>query len=246
MFGTNEIRKATRTPDELYVQEVFHTIQGEGPFTGTPSVFVRMWGCNLRCHFCDTDFESNKQPYTCAELLREIERLAGRYTKLIVFTGGEPFLQDLSMVITILWKRGYTIQMETAGTVWTWDIDPLTLNIVLSPKTPSVNTRIGSWAKHWKYIIGANDPGDPTDGLPILPTQPNKDNPVRLARPMTREGVTIWVQPRMDYLLDAGRRPILEKPDAVRNKANIARCVELALKYGYRVSLQTHKILGVP
>lgn len=52
MFGQNPIRKRDHVSASLRVQEIFHTIQGEGPFTGMPAVFLRLAGCNLKCHFC--------------------------------------------------------------------------------------------------------------------------------------------------------------------------------------------------
>jgi len=61
MFGTNPLSKPIES-DGLYleVQDIFSTIQGEGPFAGKPAVFLRLAGCNLRCFFCDTDFESRR------------------------------------------------------------------------------------------------------------------------------------------------------------------------------------------
>ena len=60
MFGGNVARKQVLDDgQQLWVQEVFYTLQGEGPWTGHPSIFVRLAGCNLKCFWCDTDFESS-------------------------------------------------------------------------------------------------------------------------------------------------------------------------------------------
>ena len=60
MFGTNPSRKQVLDDgQELWVQEVFYTLQGEGPFSGQPALFIRLAGCNLRCFWCDTEFESS-------------------------------------------------------------------------------------------------------------------------------------------------------------------------------------------
>jgi organic radical activating enzyme len=72
MFGKNATLKRELSDGQLlYVQEVFRTIQGEGPHAGLPATFVRLWGCHLKCYFCDTDFESNKQAMLLAELLAQ-------------------------------------------------------------------------------------------------------------------------------------------------------------------------------
>ena len=48
---------------QFFIQEIFLTIQGEGPMVGIPSIFIRLGGCNLACKFCDTEFESFKKNY---------------------------------------------------------------------------------------------------------------------------------------------------------------------------------------
>lgn len=62
MFGNNPIRKQVLRDDgALYISGIFATIQGEGPLTGTPAIFIRLSGCNLQCGFCDTDFEDTSK-----------------------------------------------------------------------------------------------------------------------------------------------------------------------------------------
>ena len=73
----------------MRVNEIFYSIQGEGRYTGTPAIFIRLAGCNLRCDFCDTEH----QPYqdlTEEEIMRQI---ADFPTSHVVITGGEPMLQ---------------------------------------------------------------------------------------------------------------------------------------------------------
>lgn len=58
MFGNNKISNIVpKGGDFLEVVKIFHTLQGEGPFAGTPAIFVRLGGCNLQCKFCDTEFD---------------------------------------------------------------------------------------------------------------------------------------------------------------------------------------------
>jgi 7-carboxy-7-deazaguanine synthase len=64
VYGKNPVRKQELTEDgSLDVVDIFPTIQGEGPNAGRPAVFVRLWGCNLTCSFCDTDFEPTPVVY---------------------------------------------------------------------------------------------------------------------------------------------------------------------------------------
>lgn len=73
----------------MRVNEIFYSIQGEGRYTGTPAIFIRLAGCNLRCNFCDTEH----QPYqdlTEEEIMRQIADFPASH---IVITGGEPMLQ---------------------------------------------------------------------------------------------------------------------------------------------------------
>ena len=73
----------------MRVNEIFYSLQGEGAYTGTPSIFIRLAGCNLRCPFCDTKHESYKV-LTKEEIMAQIANFTAKH---IVFTGGEPSLQ---------------------------------------------------------------------------------------------------------------------------------------------------------
>lgn len=248
MFGLNPIRSVEHQEDgrHLWVQEVFATIQGEGPFAGTPCVFVRLAGCNLACTFCDTDFESSSWKPELTELLlkiQEVHQLHVPRSNLIVVTGGEPLRQNVVPFFERLLCAGWTVQVETAGTVFSAQLrelcrEPPTpimgfgLHFVCSPKTGKVSPRIEEVCTNWKYIISATTHLDVEDGLPIESTQV-KGLRQPLYRPAAGNVHTVWVQP-------------MDEQDAEKNKANLAECVRLSMKYGYRLSLQTHKIAGVP
>ena len=81
----------------LDVHSIFATIQGEGPFTGHPCVFVRLAGCNLQCPGCDTDYTEDRrmmQIYEIAESVASVLKASGSTrakVPLVVITGGEPF-----------------------------------------------------------------------------------------------------------------------------------------------------------
>jgi 7-carboxy-7-deazaguanine synthase len=137
---------------------------------------------------------------------------------------------------------GYSIQIETAGTVCPppiWDglslgalVATGRLTLVCSPKTPVLDSTLVAHCRDWKYIIRAGETS-PDDGLPIVSTQVDgKDRPLYRAA-----AGTIWVQPMDEYGDgDSGSQ---------RQLANTREVVRVAERYGYRVSLQTHKILGV-
>jgi 7-carboxy-7-deazaguanine synthase len=108
--------------------EVFATVQGEGASLGVPSVFVRLGGCNLQCAFCDTAYtwdwsRFDKKKETVDLTSDEVAALAIAVAKdgvrNVVFTGGEPLLQqkDLAVVAARIKERGFRIEVETNGTI---------------------------------------------------------------------------------------------------------------------------------
>ncbi len=99
------------------INEIFYTIQGEGHYTGRPAVFIRFSGCNLKCPFCDTKFDTYNL-MTTEEIIREINCLTSGNNSglLVVLTGGEPTLQVSSELIDALHKEKLYIAIETNGT----------------------------------------------------------------------------------------------------------------------------------
>lgn len=96
----------------MRVNEIFYSLQGEGHFAGTPAVFIRFSGCNLRCSFCDTDHSSFSE-MTEEEIVAEVKRFPAKH---IVITGGEPGLQITTRLVRRLHEEGCFVQMETNGT----------------------------------------------------------------------------------------------------------------------------------
>lgn len=95
----------------MRVNEIFYSLQGEGRFTGTPAVFLRLSGCNLKCPFCDTEHEDGVEMQP-AEIISEILKYPSRH---IVITGGEPSLQLDRDFVERLHQYGYFVQVETNG-----------------------------------------------------------------------------------------------------------------------------------
>lgn len=122
----------------MRLAEIFYSIQGEGRLVGTPSVFIRTSGCNLRCAWCDTPYTS-WQPtgaaWTLSKILREVEKYPARH---VVITGGEPLLvPELPDLTAAFKKRGKHITIETAATIFkALDCDLMSMSPKLANSTP--------------------------------------------------------------------------------------------------------------
>ena len=95
------------------IVEIFHSVQGEGARAGIPHVFVRFGNCNLRCEWCDTDFLTYTE-MTARQIIEEIRKYE---CKNIIFTGGEPMLNDLWPLRRLLNRNQHHISIETNGTI---------------------------------------------------------------------------------------------------------------------------------
>ncbi len=206
------------------VKEIFHTLQGEGGNAGRAAVFCRFAGCNLWsgreadraeavCQFCDTDFVGTDGPsggrFANAEALADAVEAAwrgGAAHRLVVLTGGEPFLQVDKALIGALHARGFEVAAETNGTIATPEgIDWL----CVSPK--------------------ADAPLAVTSGQELKLVYPQKDAPP--ARFEALDFGMFFIQP-------------MDGPDQVANTAAaVAFCMA---NPRWRLSLQTHKMLGIP
>jgi 7-carboxy-7-deazaguanine synthase len=167
------LRLATTTPGE---PEIFHSLQGEGISMGRPSVFVRLSGCNLACQWCDTpytwyfaghnaahrggqtyDRKDNSLTLDVAEVARRIAAFACRH---IVFTGGEPLLQQPALV-AVCERLGpdYHIEIESNGTVaLTAAFDPHVHQLNLSPKLAHSGNAAGTRLDESALLTFAGDP----------------------------------------------------------------------------------------
>lgn len=125
----------------MRVNEIFHSLQGEGFHAGEAAVFVRLSGCNLRCPFCDTDHEAGT-------LMTEeaiVSATLGYPAHLVVVTGGEPALQLTPSLVDALHEAGKLVAVETNGTrPLPQQVDWVTLSpkdVFLGPQATPVLTR---------------------------------------------------------------------------------------------------------
>lgn len=251
MFGKNKILKPQNHDGlQLDVQEIFATFQGEGPFVGYPSVFVRLGGCNLACDFCDTEFDSFSN-IKLAEIILKIEELARqnlsqkdifvrqelakmqiilpakienwfnleRKRNLVVITGGEPLRQPIERLCEQLVALGFLVQIETNGTIFR--NLPKEVKIICSPKVSG-----GKYHKIREDLLAR------IDAFKFIISAGKKEYSDIADVGQNQSGAPVYLQPMDEY-------------DDLKNRANQGLAIELAKKYGARISLQTHKILGI-
>jgi organic radical activating enzyme len=189
----------------LQLTEIFYSVQGEGTWTGTPAVFVRLAGCNLACTFCDTDY-ALKFVATVPEIVARV-RAEGGDCPMVILTGGEPLAQsETPALIAALRADGRRVHIESNGTIPTDLPDDVWLTV--SPKrrlAPAMAAR----ANEAKLIVDGRVPDEWSASF----------------GPQT----ALFLQPE-------GNKP-----------ANIALAMSAAQREParYRLSLQTHKFIGV-
>ncbi|RUO77257.1 7-carboxy-7-deazaguanine synthase QueE [Idiomarina seosinensis] len=218
------------------INEIFETLQGEGTFTGVPSIFIRLQGCPVGCPWCDTQhtWETNAEDQVSiasmlskdsassawaemtAEDIVDTFRTQGYQAKHVVITGGEPAMFDLLPMAEALEANGLQLQIETSGTFEllvserTW--------VTVSPKLDMpggylVRPDCMSRANEIKHPVAMQKHIDALDAL--------------LARSQLRDDVQICLQ------------PISQRP----------RATELAMKTciarNWRLSVQLHKYLNI-
>ena len=202
----------------MKVNEIFYSLQGEGYRTGSPSVFVRFSGCNLKCSFCDTRHEAFTE-MTEEEIVSKTLRYPAPF---VVITGGEPTLQLTPSFLKKLREAGKKIQIETNGSIDLPD-EALRLidHITCSPKSSPVKLRR---IDELKVVFEAE----------VLPLPKNVEEQLKRYECLAaRHNAVCSLQP-----CDVG--------DPVRNRAITEAAITYILEHPvWRLSLQTHKILDV-
>ena len=230
----------------LNISEIFATIQGEASFTGSPSIFLRTQGCDVGCPFCDTkyswDFKSESdsksiEPEEAWKILTQnpvgsrksgykmhpedlIQRMRAWKPGInhIVITGGEPLAQPDAVrhLVIEAYAHGYSVQIETSGTY------PIAIPmawITLSPK------------------IGM--PG----GRKINPDAVLRADEIKMpiGKPSDKLKLLAFLS---DYAIDTREIPVWVQPIS-QGEAATKLCLELCFEFGVRISIQTHKYLGL-
>lgn len=118
----------------LKITEIFRSLQGEGDAVGFPTVFVRLTGCPLRCHYCDTTYSfTGGEWWTLDAIVQRVAELDARH---VCVTGGEPLSQRNCLpLLTRLCDAGHAVSLETSGALPVGEVDPRVRRVV-DVKTP--------------------------------------------------------------------------------------------------------------
>ena len=217
------------------INELFETIQGEGSFTGQPSIFIRLQGCPVGCSWCDTKHtweidpqlqvagdvmlaktqESDYWSELSVEQILETIKEQGYQAKHIVLTGGEPCMVDLKPLCEALEQKGFSCQVETSGTFEILVSDNCWVTV-----SPKVNMR-GGYKILNSAMLRANEIKHP------VATEQHVDDLKALLAEHQIKKTPVYLQ------------PISQKPRAT--ELAIQTCIE----NNWRLSVQVHKYLGI-
>jgi 7-carboxy-7-deazaguanine synthase len=229
-----KIGGGSRLNEKLKVCELFTSIQGEGEFVGVPSHFVRLFGCNLKCVWCDTKYSWIRQDravegvdffYSDTEhITRSLGFGRPESTPLVTITGGEPLLQPLDELVEASRSFGHKVVVETNGTltppsnllkkVDCWSVSPK-----LNNSGQTVKTRL-EWLSKTKSFY-----------LKFVIVKPDTDlaEAAELCDSNGFERQRVFVQPD-------GTRPDYSKALADLVEENVSK------KWGFRVGIQLHRV----
>jgi 7-carboxy-7-deazaguanine synthase len=204
----------------MRIAEIFASIQGEGFLTGTPSVFIRASGCNLRCWYCDTQYASwhpEGKDLSVDAIVARAMALEGTH---VVLTGGEPMLfAELIPLAARLRERGRHITVETAGTLYLplacdlMSISPKLSNSAPPPErnpawfrrhqrsrhAPEVIRRlVAEYAYQFKFVV--DTPADCVEAQRYLAEFPQVDRARVMLMPQGTDRLTLaekagWLEP---------------------------------------------------
>src|SRR5580700_4222113 len=164
----------------LQLAEIFYSIQGEGTWSGTPAVFVRLAGCNLACAFCDTDY-SLKFIASVDDVVARV-RAEGGDCPMVILTGGEPLAQQETLaLIGALRADRRRVHIESNGTIFT-EL-PSDVWLCVSPKE-RVDPRMAARANEAKLIVDQRIPEEHLALFAEKPTillQPEGNKPFNVA-----------------------------------------------------------------
>ena len=217
------------------INEIFETIQGEGSFTGQPSIFIRLQGCPVGCSWCDTkhtwDIElsdevtkdvllaqSQETPQWANFTVQALYSLIieqGYKAKHIVITGGEPCMVDLTPLCNQFDDLGYSTQVETSGTFEVLVSDKCWVTV-----SPKINMRGG-------YDILASAMKRANEIKHPIATAQHVDDLKALLLEYSIENTPVYLQ------------PISQKTRATE------LAIETCIANNWRLSVQVHKYLGI-
>lgn len=205
------------------VSEIYETVQGEGALCGTPVTLVRLQGCSVGCSWCDTKQSWDKyagQPMRAADIAN-LWKLKRKNSEWVLLTGGEPAEQDLREMVILLRDFGARIMLETSGTAEGFlSCANHIEHITLSPKRHKLPLLSCLEASHeLKLVVGGDDDIE-----------------------FWKDYLTGRDQAR---LLRQGRLSVTVQPEFGSRPASTKAAVNAGRDFGWRVSFQVHKYLGL-
>lgn len=223
----------------MKVVEIFRSIDGEGKRTGLPTTFVRLYGCNLKCTYCDTKYANKGDAavrlMTVSEIVSEVED-AG--IKSVTITGGEPLMHTgIELLVESLLDRGYWVNIETNGSV---DVEHFFDKLPISVRNVGVSGK----------LFFTVDYKCPSSGMEDAMQDP-KGMYSRLRTIDVLKFVVGDVQDleRMVEVLEASRTKAEVYVSPVFGKIQSSDIVEYILEhrlYDVKVQVQLHKVIWEP
>lgn len=212
------------------INEIFYSLKGEGVWTGTPMLFVRLAGCNLSCKFCDTaDIVSASMDSN--EILKALKALSIE-TQHVVITGGEPMIRDLSPLLRRLKSAGYILHLETNGSRTVWSQQATLFDwIAVSPKyVDDLSQQVISEADEIKFLCGSDGWEEIIDGVID-----------QYSYLIASHHPTLYLMPVAKSIKE-GDRSITDLIDE-----NVQMAKQYCLKHpDFTFCIQLHKVLGIP
>lgn len=125
----NRLKRPLLDEKTLMVNEIFYSVQGESSHAGKPCVFIRLTYCNLRCSYCDTEYAFYEgSPHSVETILQKVDAY---HCPTVEVTGGEPLLQPaVFLLMEALCNYGYTVLLETSGSISLEKVDHRVIKIV--------------------------------------------------------------------------------------------------------------------
>jgi organic radical activating enzyme len=185
---------------------------------GEPTVFVRLAGCDKRCSFCDTKYAwEGGVERSLDEIVETVRRARRRLpTRWVCLTGGEPFMQDIRLLVRLLKREGCLVQVETNGTRY-YPTGADWLTVSPKPKEYFVRPEFQRQAREVKLVVSKEL------GLSV----------VRRVRKAFRSNIPVLLQPESNRRWSQERALRLIKESAAAGLENI------------RLSLQLHRVIGL-
>ena len=135
---------------QLKIFEIFYSLQGESSRVGLPTIFIRLSGCPMRCHYCDTAYAfQGGSMMTIDEIMEAIKKY---HTHYVTVTGGEPLAQkEVLSLLKVLADQNFKVSLETGGGLSIKEVDPR-IKIILDIKTPESGEEKKNYWENLNFI----------------------------------------------------------------------------------------------